>query len=1019
MDIKDEYRLLKALESGDLTISQEYKARKALEKGIGTADSILGRPQARLPQASSFDEIVKRSSGEDEGFDYKRGGTGNLRMKLSFMETPEEKENFLRQQVGTDGYTKDSKGRLALTPRGQAAIGQEPIEKNVIIDEEGFTLRDLADVTGFVPETAGSIIGGIIGAPTLVGGFLGAGAGAAVGQSVEEGIEQMLGLQKQSLGEVATDVAIEAAIAGAGDVAGNLIFRAGKKALGLGGKAVNAGARVMGQQQREVGSETAERLLKIMDKGGLPSYEAAGFGPGISRTSQTAAAISGGDKKRAVQNVYYALGEKERLLAKMGLDPKTPVTADDLAEAIKNSGPEKAKQLKAQLAKAQNAHMSAIDESVKLLTKSAKEGAEIDDEVLGVLMDNYKKFLVDSDANWKLIDNKLNEVRGQVKVNGEMVPAGGGEIPIFDVQAFKTMYDDVLRKDYSGADTLIPDEFQDIGRSLTQLVANETRRGFTSFNGMKQLRKKIHDTLIDPKLSLGDTSARRLLVDMEQRIDDMMYGKVPIKFEGIGKGNAPKIKEAMTLLEQARKAYAKEIGTFQKLETLSILRNAGEAGRDVKLIVGRNFQDIIRTPDRVEAVIKAAGTQGTEVRNLLQKRFIDDALKESGVDFADPDKFNGLKFFNELNTKNNRKVGEKLFGSEWDKVQKLSRSLAYNGIRKMDRKVLDNAIAQNPSDNIVITLRNIRDAQIGLDEAMSTKVLRDLAEGTVDPEEAAAVIVNPKTSRGQMDRILKYFKDDPQATETIKNTLVSDIMGAVDENIFVSEGAASSLENVLKSYKREMLNKVLGKEYVDDLFEFAGDLVLLKDTGRKGAGSLAADAIRTGAVTNPMKNLPKVARFRGLNYIINNPQAVRAGLELKAGRKNAQEAAKSVGSILGVGAQNSGGMNLGEAAGRVGRALGTINTAQVGVRQGAARPIVNELRGRGGVDQGIPKAAPPKSGPTTRTTVPNVLPGIEYAPGAEPNAAFNQEQQSLRERAKRNPYIAASLLGGLGSAGLL
>ena len=30
-----------------------------------------------------------------------------------------------------------------------------------------------------------------------------------------------------------------------------------------------------------------------------------------------------------------------------------------------------------------------------------------------------------------------------------------------------------------------------------------------------------------------------------------------------------------------------------------------------------------------------------------------------------------------------------------------------------------------------------------------------------------------------------------------------------------------------------------------------------------------------------------------------------------------------------------------------------------------------------------------------------------------------QRQQSLRERAKRNPYIAASLLGGLGSAGLL
>ena len=1022
MDLRDEYRLRKALEGGDLTIAQEFKARKALETGTGTANSILGRPQATLPQAPSFDAIRESSSKKDDGFDYTRGGTGNLRMKLSFMETSEERENLLRNLVGQDGYTKDSSGRLALTPKGQAAIGQEPIDKNVIIDEEGFSLRDFSDLTGFVPETVGSIIGGIIGAPTLVGGFLGAGAGAAIGQSAEEGIEQMLGLQKQSLGEVATDVAIEAAIAGTGDVAGNLIFRAGKKAFGLAGKGANAAARGMGQQQREVGSETAGQLLKIMDKGGLPSYEAAGFGPGISRLSQTSAAISGGDKQRAMQNVYFALGEKERLLGQMGLNPKAPVTADELANAIKNSGPQKAKALEDQLNKAQKAHMKAIDDSVKLLTKSTKEGTEIDDEVLDVLMANYNKFLVDSDANWKLIDDTLNQVRGEVRVNGELIPAGGGEIPIFDVQAFKTMYDDVLRKEYSGADRLVPDEFTEIGTALNQLVNNETKAGFTSFNGMKQLRKKIHDTLMDPKLSLGDTSARRLLVDMEQRIDDMMYGKVPIKFDGIGRGNAPKIKQAMNQLERARQSYAKEIGTFQKLETLAILRNAGEAGRDVKLVVGRNFQDIIRTPDRVEAVIKAAGTQGDDVRNLLQKRFIDDALKNSGTDFADPNKFNGLKFFNELNSKTNRKVGEKLFGREWGKVESLSRSLAYNGIRKMDNKVLDNAIAQNPSDNIIITLRNIRDAQINLDEAMSTKVLRDLAEGKVDPEEAAAVIVNPKTSRGQMDRILKYFKDDPVAKETIKKTLVSDIMGAVDENIFVSEGAAGSLEKVLKSYKKEMLNKVLGKDYVDELFEFAGDLQLLKDTGRKGAGSLAADAIRTGAVTNPMKNLPKVARFRGLNYIVNNPNAIRAGLELKAGRKTPQQAAQSVGRTLGIGAENSGGMNLGATAGRIARTAGNLNTMGIAARQAAARPIVSEVRGRGGADQGLPPATPPSSGPKSRTSVPNVLPGmpgIEYLPGADPNSDFANRQATMRERAKRNPYVAASLLGGLGSAGLL
>jgi hypothetical protein len=35
----------------------------------------------------------------------------------------------------------------------------------------------------------------------------------------------------------------------------------------------------------------------------------------------------------------------------------------------------------------------------------------------------------------------------------------------------------------------------------------------------------------------------------------------------------------------------------------------------------------------------------------------------------------------------------------------------------------------------------------------------------------------------------------------------------------------------------------------------------------------------------------------------------------------------------------------------------------------------------------------------------------------EPSAV--QQQMNLRERAKSNPYIASTLLGGLGSAGLL
>tara|TARA_R100001369_G_scaffold85005_1_gene118238 strand:+ start:338 stop:691 length:354 start_codon:yes stop_codon:yes gene_type:complete len=62
--------------------------------------------------------------------------------------------------------------------------------------------------------------------------------------------------------------------------------------------------------------------------------------------------------------------------------------------------------------------------------------------------------------------------------------------------------------------------------------------------------------------------------------------------------------------------------------------------------------------------------------------------------------------------------------------------------------------------------------------------------------------------------------------------------------------------------------------------------------------------------------------------------------------------------------------------------------------------------------------------PETRTSVPDVQPGglqgMEIFNTNEPNPADQaQKQESLRQRAAKNPYIAATLLGGLGSAGLL
>ena len=179
MTPQEQLQKFRGSQSQELSPQERLKRFRASESN--TAASKLGSRGAK-----SFEDLVSSTSSKDEQmFDYTTGAKGGLRAKLSFMETAQEKENFLRNRVGESGFTKDAQGRLALTPEGQAKEGMEPIDKNLVIEEEGFTLRDISDLAGVAPETVGSVIGGIIGAPGLVTGAIGAGVGAGLGQAAE------------------------------------------------------------------------------------------------------------------------------------------------------------------------------------------------------------------------------------------------------------------------------------------------------------------------------------------------------------------------------------------------------------------------------------------------------------------------------------------------------------------------------------------------------------------------------------------------------------------------------------------------------------------------------------------------------------------------------------------------------------------------------------------------------------------------------------------------------------------
>ena len=100
-------------------------------------------------------------------------------------------------------------------------------------------------------------------------------------------------------------------------------------------------------------------------------------------------------------------------------------------------------------------------------------------------------------------------------------------------------------------------------------------------------------------------------------------------------------------------------------------------------------------------------------------------------------------------------------------------------------------------------------------------------------------------------------------------------------------------------------------------------------------------------ITNPMKNIPKAARFRVLNYMFNNPTVMRTALEVKAGRTSPQAAAQSLTQALNESAAQVTGSGVplteratGVAKG-VGATLGALNRGQVGTRQTAGQLLTN------------------------------------------------------------------------------
>jgi hypothetical protein len=125
-----------------------------------------------IRQVNFFNNKNKEVTGylDNYLFDYDTGvpNTKGLRSELAQAETLEERENVATSIVGSQGYTYNSRGEMALTHEGLRRLGlpvkfiRQPdgskLPINTIIDSRRLEGADLADFAGISGPIIGSLV---------------------------------------------------------------------------------------------------------------------------------------------------------------------------------------------------------------------------------------------------------------------------------------------------------------------------------------------------------------------------------------------------------------------------------------------------------------------------------------------------------------------------------------------------------------------------------------------------------------------------------------------------------------------------------------------------------------------------------------------------------------------------------------------------------------------------------------------------------------------------------------------
>ena len=898
-------------------------------------------------------------SSLSEEFDTETGiKDSSLRRQLGGAETSGEEELVLGKFGFREGdYVRDDRGNLAITPSGALLLGIET-EKPIMIDESGFSLADLQDFVGAAgEEIVGGIGGAIAGQAVIPIPILGAAIGAAIGSGSGKLVEEGVETLRGTQEQTLGEVGKDALIEAAIAGAGEGIFGVVAKGFGAIAGRGRVGSRL--------DPTTQENVAAAIQSNYKPSLSAMGANS-IAARNQSIAEKALGTSKRLRENHEQVMTDLAKLRS-YGADGGVDIEA---TAAILTNAVEAGDTFVLQSERiASNNLLKHMDDIAVSMGKVAKKDGSLDADIQNAFVGAYKAF-----------DDKVKEKFVNIE---NLTNNAVGDTALFNTRGLKADANLEL-------DRLVAAGSGNLGKSRMAVDELMKLPDDASFTQVYKARKALNDTWMG---NYGSDSVAIMKDKFLNKLDDFVSPSAVY--------NATRRKAARDLtpdekrlmmkvaeeIPQVRAFFRSGMDSFEKVAGAASLKSLNNAVKGGKELNPKDaFKRLIQN-DNPKLLKDARQVLKDDMFEPLRERaageWMRKAMQDSGSTLDATKKFSGSVFKQKLEALGG--TADELFGSKIGQVRKLADQLDSLSLTRIDKNVIDDFIASGGDDAGVNLLKGVRDIIEEKAQFDKATLARKLRAGSLMPDEAADLLASPSVKGNDITKLSKFFENKPAEMAEIRSYYMQNLIGDFESSFMTDKKAFRALaDRLVKAKDSGKLDVIFSEKESKAIGLFGRNMQVL------GKSAEGGDLVAANIAANPLENIGTLARLGIVGQILSTAPFYTS-FAAKYGKKSAKESTK---------------------AGKMKVFLDVLNrTSQSFAKQSTAR-------GAYGLGSAASNEANFQADRIKSSIMPPA-PTVSRTSVQVPEVSPVNDIPDIRDRARNNPALAASLLGGLDSAGLL